>query len=792
MSMARVLRGAGLVVAGVVGLAAVLAATVAGYGVVAAYRAVPALEGTVALAGLGAPTTVTRDSRGVPWIEADTAADAYAALGYVHAQDRLFQMEMMRRAGAGRLAEILGPLGVGSDKFMRTLGLYRLSEAAVARVSPATREALEAYARGVNAFIAHGPLPLEFKLLVFAPEPWRPADSLVWQKLMGLQLSGNWPAELSRAAVVAKLGAERAAELYPDSAAGSPVSLAALPGTAAAKLRVAMLAVVQPTLASNIWAISGSRTATGAPFLANDPHLNFQAPNLWYLAGLRYPGTTLIGATVPGVPFHLLGHNGSLAWGFTTTHGDTQDLFVETLTEGGYVTPEGPAPFSVRDETIKVRFGAPVTLTVRATRHGPVVSDILPADDLRPVAEGGKLVALAATLLAENDSSSDAIFRMARARSAAAFLAELQNFHAPQQNVMFADTAGAIGYVAAGRVPLRKDTACDGLLPANGATGACDWTGWAPFSALPQSLNPPGGALVNANNKIVPDDYPLLIAKDWPEGYRARRINEVLAGRAGLSMADMIALQHDRVSLMARELTPLLLANLAPRPGRETELRDQLTAWDGTMGRERGEPVVLAVWLERLKTRVLRDELGDLAEDFRGTQPTLLKSILTTAPAWCDDTSTAMPETCAQQVQAAWAETMTWLDAHAPDENARRWAHWHVARFAHPVFGSIPGLTWLGGFAAVTDGDDYTVNRGSFAPSTARVPFRHRHGPGYRAIYDLAELSRSQFAVAGGQSAHVASPHFDDLLADWADGRMFALVPPAPSSGSRILLTPSP
>lgn len=768
---------------------------IGGYGVLSAIRALPNTRATLHLDGLTAAVTVTRDDRGVPWIAAQSAGDAYVALGYVHAQDRFFQMEMMRRLGQGRLAELIGRPGLGSDRFMRTLGLYRLARTAAADLDPETRAAVEAYAKGVNAFLNQpgNALPLELKLLFAAPEPWDIADSLVWQKLMGLQLSGNWSEELSRAAVIAKLGPDRAAELYPDAAAASPVTLAALPADFLSALRLAMDEVVRPTLASNIWAVAGARTTTGAPLLANDPHLNFQSPNLWYLAGLSYPGVRLVGATVPGVPFHLLGHNGSLAWGFTTTHGDTQDLFIETPTPDGrgYVLPDGGTQaFDSREEVIAVRFGDAERLIVRASRHGPIVSDILPAGELAGL--GTKpVVALSATLLAPEDHSSDAIFAMARAQSVADFTNAARRFHAPQQNVMYADRA-SIGYLAVGRIPLRASPACDGMVPADGAAGTCDWTGWAAFEQQPQSVDPATGYLINANNKVVADDYPVLIAKEWHEGYRARRIADVLGATPPFSLQDMRTLQQDRISLMARELLPVLLDLLAPAE-KGHPLAHQLATWDGAMTPERAEPLIFALWMERVKSALLADDLGDLQSELWGARPTLIKSILTARPQWCDDVTTDAVEDCAGQVTKAWTDALGWLDVNTGTRRAEwTWGRWHVARFDHPLFATIPGLRALGGFKIATGGDDYTVNRGSFAGTGAPVPFKHRHGAGYRAVYDLADLNRSLFSTAGGQSGHLLSGHFDDFLEDWAEGRYFPLVAPDGPGSGQLVLTPVP
>jgi penicillin amidase len=329
------------------------------------------------------------------------------------------------------------------------------------------------------------------------------------------------------------------------------------------------------------------------------------------------------------------------------------------------------------------------------------------------------------------------------------------------------------------------------MAPADGASGVCDWVGWAPFELQPQRLDPPEGVLINANNQIVPDDYPVLIAADWPEGYRAQRIEDFLAARAGLTVKDMTALQHDHVSLMAREMLPLLLERLTPNGELDRRLKGHMSAWDGTMDRDMIGPTIFALWMENLKRRLLADDLGDLYGDLFGARPVLIRSILTEKTDWCDNAATPAIESCEVQVTGAFADSIEWLLKNAGQDDANwRWGRWHVARFSHPLFGMINRS--LGGFSAPTDGDDFTVNRGSFAASTSPQPLRHRHGAGYRAVYDLADLRRSKFALAGGQSAHLGSGNFDDLTQGWADGEMFELQAPAEGNGRRLVLVPSP
>ncbi len=351
---------------------------------ISAQRAIPDMSGEVEVEGLTGSITIARDERGIPIISAGSERDAYFGLGYAHAQDRLFAMELMRRQGQGRLAELIGPLAVRADKYTRTLGLYRRVQEDLPDLHPDVIAVAESYAAGVNAWIESGhPLPVEYHALWFEPEPWQPADSMVWQKIMGLRLSGNWNEELADALLIEKLGIEKARQLWPQQGPTDQMILWEQTAATFGDLRFSQLLddlteVLRPTIASNVWAINGERTTSGSPLLASDPHLGFQAPNLWYLAGLEYPGHNIFGATVPGVPFHLIGQNDHVAWGLTTVHADTGDLFIERVSDDGdsYETPEGMVPFHVREEKINVRFGASVDLTIRESHHGPIVSDV--------------------------------------------------------------------------------------------------------------------------------------------------------------------------------------------------------------------------------------------------------------------------------------------------------------------------------------------------------------------------------------------------------------------------------
>lgn len=737
----------------------------------------PQVDGTLRVAGLDERVTVTRDAHGIPRIVAASEHDAYFALGFVHAQDRLWQMEMQRRAGAGRLSEMFGPSSLGTDRFIRTLGIYDLAERSYEHMTPEARAALDAYAAGVNAWIdGHGgALPPEFVLLRHRPEPWRPADSLVWARLMALQLSGNWQEDLLRARVAARLPAERLRTLWPPYPADAPTTV--VRDETAQAMLAATPDILQPRLASNVWAISGEHTATGKPVLANDPHLEFEAPILWYLAIIETPNLTLSGATVPGVPFHLLGHNGSIAWGITTTHSDTVDLFVEEETGAGfYRTPDGKAAFETRVETILVKDDDPVTITVRQTRHGPVISDVLGdrAD--------GLILALAATALDAEDVTAQAFYNMHRARDWPAFVEALRDFGTPQQNVAYADKDGNIGFYVPGRVPVRR--AGDGTVPAPGGTGEYDWVGWVPFEELPRIENPANGLIVNANNKVVADGYKHFLSAQWPAPYRAFRITELLAGQSRHEIGDSARIQADVVSLMERDLLARLEKVVAKDP-RAAKAFEMLRDWNRSWHRDRPEPLIMAAWLVEIQQELLDGAVGELKASFPVPRPLFLAAALSGEDGWC-------PDSCGANLSTSLDKALDKLAAaYGNDMKTWRWGDAHQATFEHRFFRHIPVLKDLSRITIATDGGDFTVNRGTFIPAEGRPPFAHVHGAGYRAIYDLADLDNSLFIIATGQSGNLLSGHYRDLVEEWRDGRYLTLSSTRKPDGGVLTLAPA-
>lgn len=760
----------------------------------AAWWTLPASDAELRLPGLSARVIVTLDEQGIPRIAAQTEADAAMALGWLHARDRLFQMEMMRRGAAGRLSEVAGSATLRADRFVRTLGLARRAEEDLAGLSPEARALLDAYAAGVNAWIAAKDrfAAPEF-IALGAPEPWRPEHSLLWAKVMGIWLSGNWRSEIDRARIAAALPEGRQRELWPEDTSPGRPDLAALDPGHLARLAAALPAFPEPgTLpgsASNAWTVAAPRSASGAPLLAADPHLGFQAPILWYLARIDLPeGRMLAGATSPGVPLVVIGRNADVAWGFTTTHSDTQDVFVERLAfaEGSahlagpdaYETPEGPRPFAVREEVIGVRGSDPVVVRVRETRHGPVISDL---EDEPP---GDRVLAVAMANLAPADTAAEGLVALNRAASLAEVRRAAALISSPPQNLIAADRHGRIGMYLTGRTPVRR--AGDGLLPAPGWDGSHDWTGWVPFDAMPHVEDPASGALANANNRPVPPGSPVFLGRDWPDDWRFQRLAGLLGAVPQHDAEGFAAMQRDTVSAFARDLLgPDALLRRAPRPdGPAGMARDLLLAWDGDVAADRPEGLIFNAWVVAANRLALRS--GGVPAGGARPKAGFLRHVLApdgSGAAWCGGDCAALA------VQALREAAEGLAAAQGPDPAAWRWGRAHVARFDHPLLRFLPGLGALTGLSAATGGDEWTLMRGGTRNGGAE-PWAHVHGAGLRLVADLSDPDRTFAIIATGQSGHPASAHWGDQLARWRDGGMITLGRAPNELRGRIRLDP--
>ncbi len=738
------------------------------------YRAMPAYSGRAVLTGLDSEVRVWRDGYGIPHIFAGDMNDAARALGYLHASERLYQMELTRWAGQGRLAEIVGPDMLPVDEFLRTLGLYREAEASLSALSPEARARLQAYADGVNAYLdSHADAaPVEFLLTGAEPEHWAPADSLVWGKLMAWDLSRNHAQEIARARLAKALPADEASWLMPRLAENSPITIEpeAHPGHAALDDPERMLASLIPLAhgASNQWEVAGARTTTGKPILANDPHLEIEAPVLWYLARVDTPNETLVGATVPGLPVFLLGRNRSIAWGITSSQTDTQDLFVETIdpnNPGQYLTPDGPKPFETRDEIIRVKGAPGVVLHIRATRHGPVMSDV--SKDFASVAGPGQVVALAFTGLSDQDTTTDAMVGLDAAQNWDEFVAALRKWQTPMQNLGYADVHGDIGLIAPGLIPIRKSG--DGLAPANGATGEGDWTGLLPFDELPRIHNPPAGFVFNANNALVPPDQEAKVGVDWEEPFRAQRLQQFFDEIDKHSLATSARMQADHVSLPALDLKPLM-AKLAPSDERARQALALIAAWDGTMDKDRPEPLIYTSFLAAAHRILIEDRLGFALGDNGPYDAATLLSLIEKHPAWCDEREAkdAPDPDCRRAMSRALDEGLALIvQRDGADMSQWRWGKEHVALLKHKVYSHVPLLDWVSDLSMPSSGGFYTLDRGGSYDPPKDMPFARTQGGGFRGLYDLSDPEKSRFMITTGESGHIFSPHYGDLAPLW-------------------------
>jgi len=751
-------------------------------------RSLPQTEGEIRLTGGEAAVEILRDANGIPHIFASSIADASFALGFAHAQDRLWQMETSRRIAAGRVSEIAGAGALPVDRLMRTLGLRRVAAANFERYDAETKRLLEAYAAGVNAYIATDPvLPPEFWIARVKPEPWSPIDSVAWTKVMALDLGGNWRGEMLRLHLARSLPLERIQQFLPPYPGDKPLAIRDIRGLYES-------VDVPPTSgwppgASNSWAVSGARSTSGKPLLANDPHLRLTAPPVWYFAHLHAPGLDVIGATLPGVPGVIIGRNRRLAWGFTNTGSDVQDLYLEKLLpDGRYLAPEGPREFTVVREKIAVKDAADEELVVRISRHGPVISR----------EAGGLVLALAWTALQENDTSGQAIFRVPRAHDWPSFLAALRDYQAPMQTISYADVDGNIGYASIGRVPVRKPANdLRGLLPAPGWDARYDWTGWIPFDELPRVFNPREGAVVNANHRTVPPGYRHFITSEWQAPYRADRITELLAATQKHSRESFARMQMDTVSSPVRELLPRLLATPA-RSDRARDALKRLAAWDGTMAADRPEPLIAIAWWREISRGLYADELGAAFNSTWGMRAPFVLNALNGrggAERWCDDMRTERVESCDDVLAESLERALDDLQLRYGG-NADRW-RWGEAHFAWSQHRPFSRVRWLAPFFDLrvpVPGDAYTLNVGQTDFNDAAEPYASRHAPSLRAVYDLADLETSVFIHSAGQSGNPLSPHYSDFAERWARGEYVPMLTDRARIEAlgveRLLLTP--
>lgn len=751
-------------------------------------RVLPQTGGELRLDGPRGEIRIERDASGIPTIRAASPEDATFGLGFVHAQDRLWQLETHRRIGAGRLAEAFGPPALETDKFLRALGVRRAAAAQWAKAPPATKAAVEAYTAGVNAYLTQAmkARPPEFVVLGVQPEPWTPVDTVAWAIMMAWDLGGNWTTELTRMRLALTLPVARIDELIPPYPGDKPListDYAALYRELKVDAKLgtqAMLAAPESGIegvGSNNWVVHGSHTTTGKPLLANDPHLKLTAPALWYFARLEAPGLKVAGATMPGLPIVVLGQNEHIAWGFTNTGPDVQDVYLERIKADDpaqYQTPDGWAAFESFPEVIKVKGGADVAFTARSTRHGPVISDAGAGDGLTgPATKPSYALALRWTALDDDPGTLEAGLLFNRAGSVAEFVAASAKYVAPMQNMVVADREGHIGEVSAGRVPLRKpENDLKGQVPSPGWDARYDWQGYLEPTWTPRELDPPRGWIATANQRIHPVDYPHYITNEWALPYRMQRIEQLLGAKPLHDLASLRAIQSDQLSLATVRLLPFLRKATSSHPLAAAAMQ-QLDGFDGTMAADKAAPIIFQAWARQLAQGLFADELGTQTWE-RSTRVyrEATEGVLERNDAWwCDDKTTAAVETCQQQIDAAFTRALDELQAaQGADPAGWRWGRQHIARSEHRPFTRVKALSGWFELRTQVGGDTYTVNvsRVTLKPDpTTGEMYLDEHGPSLRALYDLGDPAQSRFMHSTGQSGILFSPNYRSFVERW-------------------------
>jgi penicillin amidase len=772
-------------------------------GVITVRRSFPQTDGTLSVPGLQSTVEVYRDPLGVPHIYASSVHDLFFAQGFVSAQDRFWQMDFWRHIGSARLSELFGESQLDTDRFLRTLGWARVARQELELATPETMEILNAYSEGVNAYLADhsGPdLSLEYVVLGltnpdYQVEPWEPLHTLTWAKVMAWDLRGNMDEEIERAQLVTQLGLDRTHELFPDYPAdGSYIlpdppfastSLATTSPVALSSLheRIAALDALtgggDPGLGSNNWALSASKTTTGAPIVANDPHLGIQMPGIWYQIGLHCRPVVddcpfnVAGVSFAGVPGVVVGHNTDLAWGVTNLGPDVMDLYIERI------NPDNANQYEVNgewvdmtsvEETILVAGGDPITQIVRYTRHGPVISDTY--EDATNLASATALqmpepfaISLRWTAL-EPGRLIQSVVDYNRARTLEEFREALRNFNVPAQNFVIADREGNIAYQMPGDVPIRAQG--DGWLPVPGWNNDFEWTGYIPFDQLPWSLNPPQGYIVTANQAVVGPDYPHLITRDWDYGYRARRLNALFQGQPAFSPQDIQAIQTDNQNPMGPIYVPLV-RDLTVSEGAARQAQSLVTAWDFQNEASSSGAAVFNAFFRHLVLRTLADQIPDRLPG--ADRAFIFLESLSDQPTspWWDDVSTSGIEDRTAILTAAFEDAVSEVAGlSGNDPSSWSWGELHLATFRNQTFGEsgiapIEALFNRGGFPSGGGGSIVNATNWRFGEGYAVTS-----GPSMRMIQDLSDWDRSFLIHTTGESGHAFHPHYIDMAPTWS------------------------
>jgi len=791
-----------------------------------ATRSLPDYTASYAIKGIDAPVEIVRDTHAVPHIFAKSDRDVYFGLGFAHAQDRLWQMTMLRRTAQGRLSEIFGERTANIDEFIRRLDLYGLAQGSYKYQSDKTKIALDAYAEGVNAWLrtvnkqALGRGAPEFFLFSNKIAPWVAADSLAIVRLMALKLDSNLRNEVLRAQVSLAVGADLVKDIMPDAPGDDSISLPEyariFPDTklnmAYAQNSIDPLDPLRPLNlagASNAWAAASGRAAAKAPLLANDPHLGLTAPSIWMLARMEFQDGGVIGATIPGIPVILSGRSNDLAWGVTSSYMDNLDLYIEKLNPDNpdeYLTPEGYKSFITKSIIIAVKDGKSRTIKLRYTENGPVLPAYLYS--LGSITPPGYVISLRWAALEAKDTSMTAAINLMHAKSIFQARKAARDFIAPSQNLILADKNG-IALQTIGRMPKRKpDHTSKGRIPSQGWLAQNRWDGYFDYTANPYIKNPESGIVANTNNKITNAPFPNHVSYLWGDTQRIARLTKLLNSRAVHTRESFIDAQTDTVSNAARALLPLIARELwftsadaasGSKEKREQTALDLLANWNGDMDEHMPEPLIYAAWLRHLQRRLIADELGPLADKFPRPDPVFIERVyrnIDGAAKWCDIRPSTRKETCTDIARMALDDALLELtEKYGVHIKSWRWGLAHQAHQDHKVLGKIPLLGWFTNIRQETSGGDNTLNRGR-SSGTGPTPYANIHAAGYREVVDFSDPDSSLYIISTGQSGHPFSRHYDDLAQLWRRGEYIPMsLDPKQARGGAVgvtTLTPLP
>ena len=760
-------------------------------------------SGKRVIRSLSDTVAITFDESDIPHIQAKSSSDALFALGYLHASERSWQMEVNRRLASGRLSEILGKETLAIDRFIRTLGIKHTAEKQFDRYPIATKRLLQSYADGVNAGNAHlgWALPLEYFLTGSQPGHWSPTDSVAWMLMMALDLGGNWHKELQRLELSQFLTTRQIWEVMPAYTPGEPVSNVDFakiyrdinvfnPNSVARDQKSKKLPATELTanevpggkdsIGSNNWALNGKLTSSGKPLLANDPHLGLSTPAIWYMAHLEAPGLNVIGATLPGIPGVVLGRTDKFAWSFTNTGPDVQDLYIEQLdpkNPGVYRGPDGPLPFTVRQEIIDIKGEISQRFLVKETQHGPVISESY-ARAKRIIDTNRYALALRWTALDVENQSVAGLLDMNHAKDLDAFKKALRKNYAPMQNVVMADVDGNISYQAAGVAPKRTlHQGLYGVAPALGWEKQYDWTGYVPFEQLPNSSNPDANWIATANQKILASNDPNPLTGDWELPTRYDRIVELIKGKSNHDLASMKSMQADTLSLGATPLLGLFKSSQSKHPLAQ-QTSELIKNFDGDMRVNSSSALIFNAWADQL-TRKLFSRLSYLfTENYgaRSFRQALILHLQNPDSPWCNDPKTEQIESCADASNAALDQALEQLSAQLGSNPINwTWGNAHIAVSEHRPFSKVPVLGGLFNLRQPFPGDSFTINVGRLELLKADNPFETKQAASLRALYDLSDLEQSLFIYQTGQSGWVQSKLYRNMSTMWAQNEYLPL-----------------